>query len=271
MSHTALRTASLAWGWDMPEIDDLVRRRGHQRFAHFRAHDPGGSWVAECDGEIVGVGAATRRGPLWFLSLLAVAVDQQSAGIGRRLLDAALQTLGPAGAICASDDPRALRRYRLAGFHLEPSYRANGPLDRALLPAVTGVRPASYEEDRDFVEDLATGLRTAPHGPDLDLWRATGRPLFVTDTPGGRGYVACTESGVAVLGATTIEAARSLLWTALAESTAREVDLLWVRPDQSWAIDVALAARLSVAPRGSFATRGAVGPLSPYLPNGAIG
>jgi len=271
MSHNALRIAGLAYGWEMPEIDDVARVRGRERFGHFLAHDPDGAFVADQDGEIVGVGAATRRGRLWFLSLLTVATHVQSLGVGRRLLDATMQTLGDAGALCASDDPKALRRYRLAGFDLVPCYQAKGPLDRTLLPAVEGVRAGSFTDDRDFVEDIATLQRGVPHGPDLDFFAATGRPLFVTDTAAGRGYVACTETGVAVLGATTPAAATALLWTALAETTADEAHILWLRPDQGWAIDTVLAARLALKPSGSFPTYGAVGPMSPYLPNGAFG
>ncbi|MDQ1701879.1 MAG: hypothetical protein QOF57_1131 [Frankiaceae bacterium] len=271
MAHTALQTAGREYGWHMPDADDLMRRRGRQRLAHMLVHDPEGSWVAEQGGEVIGIGAATRRGPLWFLSLLTVATHVQSRGVGRRLLDATLQTLGPAGAICASDDPKALRRYRLAGFDLQPRYEAKGVLDRSAVPAIQGVRLGSYDDDRDFVEDIATRLRTAAHGVDLDFFAATDRPLFVTDTAAGRGYVTCTESGVGVLGATTPAAARSLLWTALAEATADEVGLLWLRHDQSWAIDAALEARLSMSPRGSFATFGAIGPMSPYIPSGALG
>ena len=271
LAHHSLKTAGKSYGWVMPELDDASRANGRARLRHFLAHDPDGSWIAESDGKVVGIGAATRRGPLWFLSLLTVSPHVQALGIGKRLLDATMQTMASAGALAASDDPKALRRYRLAGFDLQPRYSAKGVLDRALLPAVEGVREASYDDDREFVEAIATQQRTTGHGPDLELFAETGRRLFVTDTPGGRGYVVTGETGVAVLGATTPAAARALLWTALAESTADEALLMWLRPDQTWAIDVALEARLSLSPHGSFATRGPVGPMSPYIPNGAFG
>ena len=270
MAHESLRTAGLAYGWDMPDLDDTRRTRGHQRLEHCLAHDPDGAWVADRAGEIVGIGAATRRGPLWFLSLLTVSTQAQSSGVGRRLLDATLQSLGSAGALCASDDPKALRRYRMAGFAIEPCYEAKGVLDRGALPAVEGVRTASYDNDRLFIEEIAAEQRGTGHGVDLDLWAALGWPLFVTDTAAGRGYVVCTGSGVAVLGATTHTAARALLWTALAEST-EDAHLMWLRHDQLWAVDVALEARLSLRPAGSFCTREAPGPMSAYIPNGAFG
>src|SRR5665213_2616385 len=91
-AYNALRDAGKRYGWEMPELDDDVRARGLGRLRHGLKHDPAGSWVADRAGDIVGIGVATRRGPLWFLSLLAVATSVQSQGIGRRLLDATMLT-----------------------------------------------------------------------------------------------------------------------------------------------------------------------------------
>ncbi|MDQ1680177.1 MAG: hypothetical protein QOI42_1036, partial [Frankiaceae bacterium] len=271
VGYTALHEASQRYGMDMQPIDDVARERGRQRLLHVLRHDAETALVAECDGDLVGVTLATRRGPLWFLSLLAVSTVVQSQGIGQRLLDAAMATLGPAGAICASDDPKAIRRYRLAGFDLTPCYRAKGVLDRSLLPAAPGVRPGSYDSDRSLIEEIATLQRGAPHGADLDLYAAADRPLFVADTPAGRGYVVVVESGPGLLAATSPAVAQALLWTSLAEASAEEAGFMWATPAQAWAIDAALTVRLSVTPSGTFATRGRVGPMTPYLPNGAFG
>ena len=270
MAHESLRVAGVDYGWHMPPFDAAIRERGRLRLEHSVRHDPDGSFVADRDGEIVGAGVATRRGPLWFLSLLTVAKDAQAQGVGRRLVDATLQTKAGMGAICASDDPKALRRYRMAGFDLIPCYEAEGTLDRSLLPAVSGVVSASYAENREFIDELAVAQRGAPHGPDLDLWAASDRPVFVTDTAVGRGYVSCVDDGVGVLAATTPAAAQALLWTALAESTSA-LEVGYLRRDQQWAIDVVLEARLSLRPAGSLCTAGPIGPMSPYLPNGAFG
>jgi predicted N-acetyltransferase YhbS len=271
-AYNALREAGKHYGWEMPELDDESRERGRRRILHALTHDPDGSFVADRDGEIVGVSLATRRGPLWFLSLLAVSTSVQSQGVGRRLLDAAMKTLDGMGALCASSDPKALRRYRRAGFDLIPAYEATGPIDRSLIPAVDGVRPGSYDDDREFVEDVAMLQRGAPHGPDLGYFQALGNPLFVCDTSAGRGYVCCAPHGVSVLGATSPEVAARLMWTAIAEST-KPLDLMWISRDQQWAIDVALDARLSLRPGGSRCVRPhpAMGPMSPYLPSGLWG
>jgi predicted N-acetyltransferase YhbS len=273
-AYHSLRNAGIAYGWETPELDDAVRERGWRRMRHVLRHDPDGAYVADRDGEIVGVSLATRRGPLWFLSLLAVATDVQSQGVGRRLLDAACATLDGVGMLCASSDPKALRRYRRAGFDLVPAYVAEGMVDRALLPTTDGVRAASYDDDRDFVEGIAVSQRGAPYGPDLDFFAELGTPLFVTDTPRGRGYVVAAPHGAAMLGATTPQAAAALLWTALAEAT-KPVEILWISRDQQWAVDVALDARLSLKPGGSVCVRERephrLGPMSPYLPSGLWG
>lgn len=271
MAYTSLQVAGRAYGWHMPQLTDESRERGRRRVLHCLTHDPGAAFVAEADGAIVGVSLATRRESLWFLSLLTVDTQVQAQGIGGQLLDASLRTLGAAGTICASDDPKALRRYRRAGFDLLPVYEAKGTLDRALLPAVPDVVAGSYADHREMIEEIAWLQRNAPHGPDLDFFAATGRKLFVTDNANGRGYVVCAEAGPALLGATTAAAAQALLWTALAESTADELEISWLRHDQQWALDVALDARLSLRPTGSFCVRGAVGPMSPYIPSGALG
>src|SRR5215207_4302631 len=50
------------------------------------ATDPGGAWVAEQGGEVVGCALAIVREGVWGLSLLIVRPDAQSSGVGRELL-----------------------------------------------------------------------------------------------------------------------------------------------------------------------------------------
>lgn len=271
VAHSALREAGKRYGWTMPELDEVTRARGEQRIRHCLAHDPDGAFVADVAGEVVGVGLATVRTNQWFLSLLTISTALQGQGAGRQLLEATMGTLRGPGAICASDDPKALRRYRSAGFALQPTYEAKGALDRSRLPRVTGVREGSYDGDRDLVEEVGTALRKAPHGPDMDFYAEGGLPLYVTDTPAGRGYVLCRDAGPSLLGATTEEAASRLLWTALAETTEDEVTVAWLTSNQQWALDVVLDAHLALRPRGSRCLRGDLGPMAPYIPNGALG
>lgn len=271
LSYEVLREAGTRYGWHMADVDDAARIRGERRLAHCLTHDPSGAFVAEHESEVVGVAVATRRERLWFLSLLTVDTRLQGRGIGRRLLTATLTTFAEAGLICASDDPKALRRYRAAGFSLLPCYEARGPLDRKRVQAGDGVRPGSFEQHRDLVEEVARGQRGAPHGVDLDFSAASDRSLFVTDSGAGRGYAICSSSGPLALGATTADAATRLLWTALASATDQRVEVSWLSHDQQWALDVVTAAGLSLRPTGSRCVRGPVGPMSPYLPSGGLG
>lgn len=271
VSYESLREAGTRYGWHMPEQDDASRERGHQRIRQCLEHDPDGAFVADRAGEVVGVALATRRGPLWFLSLLAVQTASQAQGIGRELLSASMRTLDGVGLICASDDPKALRRYRRAGFDLSPCFEATGSLRRAGAPAVHGVREAAYDEARELVEGVAREQRGAGHGPELDLYARRGHRLFVADGPAGRGYCVARDTGPVVLGATTAEAATALLWTALLEAREEEVEVGWLTDAQQWALDVALGAGLKLRPTGTLCRRGCPGPLSPFIPSGAFG
>lgn len=269
-SYESLRAAGQVHGWHMPVLDDVLRARVRRRSEHLLRTDPDGAFVAEADGELVGVAMATVRGPLWFLSLLTVATAAQSRGLGRRLLGLAEQTRGGAAAICASNDPKALRRYRLAGLDLHPCLEGRGPLDRSLLPSVPDVREGSYDDDRELVEHVAVLQRGAPHGPDLDLLATVGR-LLVTDSSAGRGYAVVGPGGPALLGATTPAVATALLWAALAEAVDEEVEVPWADARQQWALDVAVAARLPLLLGGARCTEGPVGLRTPYLPSGGLG
>ncbi|WP_165400142.1 GNAT family N-acetyltransferase [Motilibacter rhizosphaerae] len=254
----------------MPPLDDRVRARGRARIAHVLAHDPSGSWVAEDQGTLTGVSLATRRERRWFLSLLTVAPAHQGVGVGRALLDAALGTFEGTGAICASSDPKALRRYGCAGFALVPCFETHGPVDRSLLPATPHVREGSFLDDRDLVESVARHVRGAPHGVDLDYLSTTGHRLLVHDSGPQRGYVVVRDSGPALLGATTPAVAQELLWAALAEVSGPAATVSWVTGEQQWALSVALEARLALRAGGGWCAAGLRGGL-PYLPSGALG
>jgi predicted N-acetyltransferase YhbS len=242
------------------------------RIAHLQRTDPAGAWVAVDGSDIVGIALSLRRGPMWFLSLLAVATSHQARGIGRELLDTSLRTADGAGAVwlLATSDPKALRRYALAGFALHAAYTAKGALDRSVLPAVD-VRAGEWNRDAALVDEVATFLRGAPYGPDLEVMQAMSAELLIVDDSTGRGFCVHGPRGIACVGATTPVAAQRLLWAGLAESPSPDVAVMWLTADQQWAIDVCLAARLSLRPGPSSARRSTLGPLTPFLPTGAYG
>jgi len=239
------------------------------RLAHLVEHDQPGCWVADDDGTIVGVVAALLREGLWGLSTYAVQPGLQARGTGKALLDAALTYGDPAGLgiICGSHDPKAVRRYRLAGFDLHPAMLLWGEVRRAALPAVHGVR-AGNVGDVDMLDAIDRQVRGAGHGPDHVLM-ATQHRLLVLEDGASRGYAYLYDAGVPyLLAATDAATSTRLLWAGLAEApTGVPVDVQHLTSRHGWAIDVGLAAGLEVHNRGYLCYR-AMDPPTTYLPSG---
>ena len=73
-----------------------------------------------------------------------------------------------------------------------------------------------------------------------------------------------------LLAATDVRTARELLWAALAAvPAAREVTVNDVTSEQRWAVDVAVAAGLSIVLSGFVCVRG-MRPPAPYIPSGSF-
>ena len=81
MARASMSAMAAQWeGGPFPEQTPEQHARSLTRYTHLIGTDPDGCWVAEEDGAPVGLALALRRGPMWFLSLLAVAPDRQSRG-----------------------------------------------------------------------------------------------------------------------------------------------------------------------------------------------
>lgn len=246
-----------------------------RRLCHFLQHDGGGAWVSHDGDRITGLAVALRRERLWVLSMLAVDPSAQGQGVARSLLDRAL-AYGYAddpGIILASRDPKAMRRYALAGFALRPAVTAWGRVRRGGLASAPGVREGDASD-----LDLAAGVdrlqRGASHGPDHRMLVDDDGRLLVFEDGRRRGYAIVRRSDhrLAVLAATDAEVATALLITVLADAPeAREVEVGWITAAQQWAIRTCLAAGLELHPVGPVMVRNHPGPMSPYLPNGASG
>ncbi|MBB6626450.1 GNAT family N-acetyltransferase [Nocardioides sp. KIGAM211] len=238
------------------------------RTRHFLETDPGGSWVAEDETGMVGIATSFNREKLWCLATYAVRPGLQGRGIGKPLLAAALHHGRGSlrGMLSSSSDPKAVRRYRLAGFSLHPQLYLRGTVDRSAIPVVDKVREGSAG-DIDLMDSIDRQTRGAAHGPDhevmLGFWR-----LLVSDTTTGSGYAYVDGSGVALLAATNRRTAARLLWAALADVEG-EAGISHVTPANEWAVDVGIAARLDVHTEGYLGVRG-MAPPSPYLHNGAL-
>jgi GNAT superfamily N-acetyltransferase len=250
------------------EPADVRWRRGLNRISHLLASDPAGAWVADDRGAVRGVSMALVREGIWGLSLLAVEPPAQGQGIGRWLLERALDTAeGTRGQIVLSSlDPRAMRSYARAGFAIQPAVCGFGSVRRAAIPDGLGVR-AGGNGDLELAADVDRRQRGGAHGADLEALTAAGYELLVVPD---RGYAFHREGSPALLAAVDAHAGRALLWSVLAASEpGHEVGVMFLTGGQRWAIDVALAAGLELEPCGPTFVRGELGPLSPYLPNPA--
>jgi GNAT superfamily N-acetyltransferase len=250
------------------ERDRLVRRQV-ARVAHLQATDPEGSWVAELDGEIVGVALGLVRDDVWGLSLLGIRPGLQGKGIGRRLLAAALGYAEGrrGGIILCSTDPRAMRSYARAGFAVKPALAAAGALNRARIPAGLRARPGDVEADRELLDAVSRHVRTASHHRDLGAFVDGGARLLVLD---GRGFALSRDGSPVLVAAFDEEAASDLMWSCLAEGApGAPVHVDYITQGNDWAVTVALDAGLSLSPEGPVFVRGDTGPFTPYLPSGA--
>jgi GNAT superfamily N-acetyltransferase len=254
----------------LPSYDDDERaQRGRFRIAHLQRTDPDGAWVAEDDGRIVGVALALVREGLWGLSLFGVAPEHQGRGVGHKLLDATLRYAeGCRGAIILSTtDPRAMRRYALAGFELRPCVTLAGIVDRDAIPGGLRSRAGDAAEDRELCDEISRHVRGAAHGPDIAALEATGCSLLVHD---GGGWAAVRDGSPALVAARDDAIATDLLWSALATAGPGEsVHVDFVTAGHDWAVRAGLAARLALSPDGPLFVRGDVGTLAAYLPSGA--
>jgi predicted N-acetyltransferase YhbS len=279
IAWTALSDAGRQFGFSMGERNAARIAWARARIAHLIGTDPEGSFVAEQDGRVVGVALALRRGGLWFLSLLAVQVGLQAGGIGRQLLEATLEYGKdcPAAMICASPDPKALRRYGRAGFALHPAFEVTGKPSPDEIPAELGVRDGDWDRDLEFVDDLILARRGERYGADDLLWcRDQGLHLFIRDgaTPGDRAFAVSNGKGrVNLLAGASDDAAARVFWQVIAETaqTGGEVLAGYLQSNQQWAIDVALSAKLRFAMSDALCTRGTLRSPTPYLPSGIFG
>lgn len=242
-----------------------------RRTAHALTTDPDGCWVAERDGEVVGCAVSRVRELMWLLSSFAVHVDLQGHGIGHQLLAAAMHHGRGClrGMLAAGADPAAARRYRLAGFTLHPQMLLVGEVDRTLLPVVEHVRDGG-PGDRDLLDSVDRQTRGAAHGPDHEVLLEQLR-LVVSERSNAMGYAYVDDSGSpALLAATSRKVATALTWEALASSRpGSPVRVEHVTAANHWAVDVGLAARLSLHQSGYLGLRG-MRPPTPYLHHGSL-
>jgi GNAT superfamily N-acetyltransferase len=246
--------------------DEAGARRWRERIAYPWQTDPDGAFVAELDGQLVGVAQAIVRERLWCLSMLAVEPGIQSGGAGRALMERAV-TYGRAtdpGLIVSSNDPRALRLYAVGGFALHPTLEASGIVDRRRVPALGGSVREDDGEDLEPFAGFTREVRGAPYTSELRFaFGQGGRLLRIAD----RGFAVVNAEGLLwSLVARDEEAAGALLWNALAlaEGPAR---VRWITAANQWAVDIVARAGLRLTAYGALCVRGTPGRLAPFLPS----
>lgn len=252
------------------EFSSAEERTGWvHRLAHLLDTDPDGCFVAANNGEVIGVAQAIRRERLWNLSLLTVDPTRQSGGAGRQLLEAACQYMQPDddGLIVASNDPRAIRIYGLAGFEVWPGMDAIGKVrPEALPPADPEIHEVPLEQIAEL-ESFTRTVRGAPYTGELPQVLAWGVRIFAL---ADRGFVAVRPGRtVWALSAIDEDSATRLLWHGL--RVVGDCDwppVRWITTQQQWAVRVALEAGLRLQPFGALCVRGTPGTLHPYLPSG---
>jgi GNAT superfamily N-acetyltransferase len=269
-SFLALDQRTLPRGWPDPQPRPPDRAAGWvARTRHLLQTDPGGCWVAEQPTGMVGMAISFVRDTTWCLATYAVRPGLQSQGIGTQLLAAALHHGRGClrGMLSASADPRAVRRYRLAGFTLHPQMFLTGTVDRSAIPVVEKVRDGS-PADTDLMDSIDRRVRQAAHGPDHPLMQGMWRSI-VSDTTTGSGYAYLDDQArVALLAATNRRTATRLLWAAIADGGPDQT-VSHITAANEWAIDVGIAARLDLHTSGYLGLRG-MGPPAPYVHNGAL-
>ena len=223
--------AAAAFEFDLSDPARAAQWR--ERVEHLTRTDPDGGFVALAGGEGVGVAQAMLRDGVWCMSLVAVAPEAQSGGVGGRLLDATLEYGAErrGGLIVSSDDPRALTLYARADLLRSA---------RRCPHARTGIRAGT--------------ARRAPVGT---------RPARV------RGHDDRPRSGLLVAG--DVEAASVLLIEALRDlGTVPEPPVRWITQDQDWAVQTLVGLGLRRRTYGALCVLGELGPLRPYIPSPAF-
>ncbi len=241
------------------------------RTMHFLRTDPGGCWVAEDDTGLAGFATSFVRDTTWFLATYVVRPGLQGQGIGKSLLDAALQHGRGClhGMLSASADPKAVRRYHAAGFEMHPQMFLTGVVDRSAIPGIDKVREGSAA-DIDLMNSVDRQTRGAAHGPDHELL-LRGQRLIVSDSTTGSGYAYLGDrSTVLLLAASNRRTAARLMWAGLADAEPHQpVHVPHITAANQWAIAVGIAARLELHQEGYLGLRG-MKPPSPYVHDGAL-
>ncbi len=265
--RAANKAAAPEWGEEYTPPTDEQRKQFALGTRRFIEEDGPGAWVGEADGRVVGMAEAIRRNGFWGLAMLFIHPEWQSQGVGRQLIGRTLEYAEGADVrmIMTSPDPRALRRYSLAGLSIHPAVEATGTVDRAAIPGTLRGREGS-NGDLDLVDAADVPILGRSRRDDV-AFAAEAGTLEVADDADGRGFVVTRNGHVTMLGATDEDTATHLLWRALARIEDK-ASVYCLTAEQDWAVRVCLAARLKVVGAGPLFIGGMDRPPGPWIPSG---
>jgi len=251
-------------------------RRRQNRTRHFLRTDPGGSWVADDEGVIVGMSQSFVREGYWMLSQLGTVPGRQGRGLGRELLKLAHAHGDPnsPGTIQCSRDPKAMALYASFGFSLFPVVAGWGPIRAGAVERPAQVvryeREAVTEAQLDVVTAVDRSVRGSARTVDIEMMLSEeGTRLLLHDD---QAYAVAKDDRIVTLGACNEESASLVLRTMLAEAPEGEtIEINWLTAGQQWAITVLIQAGVELQPYGPVMVRGMPGPPSPYIPSGGYG
>ena len=249
----------------MPVTGNSIQdeRRRLDRTRHFLGTDPGGSWVAEDGGTVIGMSQSFVREDYWMLSQLGTVPGRQGHGVGRELLRLALSHGDPEspGTIQCSRDPKAMALYTSFGFVLHPVVAAWGvmrPGSIARPSEVVRLEPAEVtDRELEVIAGIDRAVRGSARSVDIvSMLTHTGcRLLLHAD----QGYAVARDERIVTLGARQEESASLVLRAMLAEAPVGEtIEINWLTSAQQWAIlvvvEAGIADRVAEGPTPADAT-----------------
>lgn len=241
-----------------PGRDAERRALWRARTARAVRDDGPGCWIAERDGEVLGVATAIRRDTLWALDTWAVLPRWRGHGVGRALLEASLSYASGAlrRMVSTSSDPHAVGHLLRAGFDLHPQMTLHGTVDATELPRTRRVRDG-HRDDLEWMTSLVRQARGAAHSAaDHEHLGATGA-LRVVDRAGRRGFAHLTHDGsIALLAASDRRTATDLFVDVLVRRHGESLDQSRVTAANQWALTTAVAAGLQVRTDGYLGLAG---------------
>jgi GNAT superfamily N-acetyltransferase len=237
---------------------------GNPLYEFTAEHAPDGFWVAEEGGQPIGFTISFVHGSCWYLSSLFIRPGHQNQGLGRGLMERALQTEQPAGTtnralVTFAYNPTSISLYLRYGLYpREPLYAVAGAPaavrvrlgkgDPTLSSQVLSFNPAAVAQF-EGIDEQAVGLRrdlvaryvlTRPDG-SCHLFRRDGAVV---------GYAFVGQNGrvgpVAVASPTDLEAVfRAALGIAAQQESAAQITAIIPGSNEA-AVRVALDTDLRI-------------------------